>query len=108
MKKFIMEKDYLEIFPDSKIGVLVCYGIDNHVKEEEKYGNCFNGLWRNLGCIWIDYKYQKCSVCNRLQSYACFDRVACNSLRNEFERMGKHLVIGGKNDNLCCNEWFIL
>ena len=31
------EKDYLEIFPDSKIGVLVCYGIDNHAKEEEKY-----------------------------------------------------------------------
>lgn len=37
MKKFILEKDYLEIFPDSKIGVLVCYGIDNHIKDEEKY-----------------------------------------------------------------------
>ena len=37
MKKFVLEKDYLEIFPDSKIGVLVCCGIDNHVKEEEKY-----------------------------------------------------------------------
>ena len=37
MKKFVMEKDFLEIFPDAKIGVLVCCGIDNHVKDEEKY-----------------------------------------------------------------------
>lgn len=37
MKKFILEKDYLDIFPDSKIGILVCTGIDNHIKDEEKY-----------------------------------------------------------------------
>lgn len=37
MKKFRMEPDYLKIFPESKIGVLICKGIDNHVKEEDKY-----------------------------------------------------------------------
>lgn len=37
MKKFILEKDYLDIFPDSKIGILVCTGIDNHIKDEEQY-----------------------------------------------------------------------
>ena len=37
MKKFIMEKDFLQIFPDAKIGILVCNGIDNHIKEETSY-----------------------------------------------------------------------
>ena len=37
MKKFIIEKDFLEIFPDAKIGILVCRGIDNHIKEENRY-----------------------------------------------------------------------
>ena len=37
MKKFILEQPYLEIFPDSKIGILVCTGIDNHIVDENKY-----------------------------------------------------------------------
>ncbi len=37
MKKFIMEKDFLEIFPDSEIGILVLDGIDGHIKSEKKY-----------------------------------------------------------------------
>ena len=37
MKNFIMEKDFLEIFPEAKIGILICNGIDNHVKDEAKY-----------------------------------------------------------------------
>ena len=36
MKKFVMEKPFLELFPDAEIGILVLSGIDNHVKEEEK------------------------------------------------------------------------
>ena len=39
MKKFVIEKDFLEIFPEAKIGVLVCNGIDNHIKDEEKYAD---------------------------------------------------------------------
>ena len=37
MKKFIMEKDFLEIFPDAEIGILVCEGIDSKVHDEEQY-----------------------------------------------------------------------
>jgi len=37
MKKFILEQPYLDIFPDSKIGILVCKGIDNHITDEDKY-----------------------------------------------------------------------
>ena len=37
MKKFVMEPAFLELFPDSKIGIVVLEGIDNHVKEEDKY-----------------------------------------------------------------------
>ena len=37
MKKFILEQPYLDIFPESKIGILVCKGIDNHITDEDKY-----------------------------------------------------------------------
>ena len=37
MKKFIIEDDFWELFPDAKIGVIVCHGIDNSIKEEDKY-----------------------------------------------------------------------
>ena len=37
MKKFVMEKPFLEIFPESKIGILVCRGIDNTIKDEDRY-----------------------------------------------------------------------
>ena len=37
MKKFILEQPYLDIFPNSKIGILVCTGIDNHIIDENKY-----------------------------------------------------------------------
>lgn len=37
MKKFIMEKDFLEIFPDAEIGILVCEGIDSKVHDEKQY-----------------------------------------------------------------------
>ena len=39
MKKFVMEQPFLDIFPESKIGILVCRGIDNHIKEEDKYAD---------------------------------------------------------------------
>ena len=37
MKKFILDPSFLELFPECRIGVLVCNGIDNHVKQEDKY-----------------------------------------------------------------------
>lgn len=35
MKHFRLEDDYLTLFPESQIGVLVCEGIDNKVYDEK-------------------------------------------------------------------------
>lgn len=37
MKKFIIENDFWDVFPNAKIGVIVCQNIDNSLKDEEKY-----------------------------------------------------------------------
>lgn len=37
MKKFILEQPFLDIFPESKIGILVCKGINNQITDENKY-----------------------------------------------------------------------
>lgn len=49
MKKFVMEKDFLEIFPDAKIGILVCRGIDNHTKDENCYADYLAEAQREAG-----------------------------------------------------------
>jgi DNA/RNA-binding domain of Phe-tRNA-synthetase-like protein len=37
MKKFVIEDDFWSLFPSARIGVVVCYGIDNSIKDKEKY-----------------------------------------------------------------------
>ena len=37
MKKFIVEKDFWDLFPEAKIGVILCRGIDNSMKNEDYY-----------------------------------------------------------------------
>lgn len=37
MKKFIVEDDFWSMFPSTRIGVVICNGIDNSLKDEEKY-----------------------------------------------------------------------
>lgn len=37
MKKFIIEDNFWDIFPKAKIGIITIYGIDNRIKETEKY-----------------------------------------------------------------------
>lgn len=39
MKKFIIEDDFWEIFPNSKIGIVTCYDIDNSIKNKDRYEN---------------------------------------------------------------------
>ncbi|HCX61349.1 MAG TPA: hypothetical protein DHU59_02805, partial [Clostridiales bacterium] len=39
MKKFIIEDDFWSVFPDAKLGVVVCHGIDNLIKNEDKYAD---------------------------------------------------------------------
>lgn len=37
MKKFMVEDSFWDIFPNAKIGVVVCHDIDNTIKDQEKY-----------------------------------------------------------------------
>ncbi len=37
MKNFIIEDEFWSIFPDAKIGVVICHGIDNSVKGTQQY-----------------------------------------------------------------------
>lgn len=39
MKKFIIEDDFWELFPNAKIGIITCNGIDNTIKDENQYKN---------------------------------------------------------------------
>lgn len=37
MKKFIVEDQFWDVFPDAKIGVVICKGIDNTIRDIAKY-----------------------------------------------------------------------
>lgn len=37
MKKFIIEKDFWDLFPNARIGIIICRDIDNNVIDENKY-----------------------------------------------------------------------
>jgi len=39
MKKFVIEDDFWSLFPDVRIGIIVCHGIDNSIKDEDQYKN---------------------------------------------------------------------
>lgn len=42
MKKFIIEKEFWDVFPNAKIGIVTCYNIDNTIKDENKYKEMIN------------------------------------------------------------------
>ncbi|MBU3146010.1 B3/4 domain-containing protein [Clostridium sp. CF012] len=37
MKRFVIEDDFWSLFPNARIGVVICHGIDNSIKDEEQY-----------------------------------------------------------------------
>ncbi|GKU25114.1 hypothetical protein CFB3_33190 [Clostridium folliculivorans] len=37
MKNFVIEDDFWSLFPNAKIGVVVCHHIVNSIKDEDKY-----------------------------------------------------------------------
>ncbi|MCB2294511.1 B3/4 domain-containing protein [Clostridium algoriphilum] len=37
MKNFVIEDDFWSLFPNAKIGVVICHGIDNTIRNEEGY-----------------------------------------------------------------------
>lgn len=42
MKRFIVDNEFWSIFPHAKIGVVVCKGIDNNIKDVEAYVEMIN------------------------------------------------------------------
>ncbi|GFZ29991.1 hypothetical protein CSC2_05170 [Clostridium zeae] len=37
MKKFVVEDDFWNLFPNTKIGIVICNDIDNSIKDKDKY-----------------------------------------------------------------------
>ena len=37
MKKFVFEDCFCSLFPNAKIGVVICHGIDNSIRDKEQY-----------------------------------------------------------------------
>lgn len=37
MKRFVIENDFWSLFPDAKIGIVICKNIDNTLREQETY-----------------------------------------------------------------------
>jgi len=37
MKKFVIEDPFWSLFPNAKIGVVICHGIDNSIRDKEQY-----------------------------------------------------------------------
>ena len=37
MKKFVIEDSFWSLFPDAKIGIVICNGIDNTIRDKEQY-----------------------------------------------------------------------
>ncbi len=37
MKKFVIEDSFWSLFPDAKIGIIICNGIDNSIKDKEQF-----------------------------------------------------------------------
>ncbi len=37
MKKFVIEDDFWNLFPNARIGIVTCHGIDNSIKDKDKY-----------------------------------------------------------------------
>lgn len=37
MKKFVIEEDFWSLFPETKVGIVICNGIDNNIKDKDKY-----------------------------------------------------------------------
>ena len=47
MKKFIIEDEFWNLFPDAKIGVVICQGIDNKIKDPDRYKKIISEAEKN-------------------------------------------------------------
>ena len=48
MKQFLVENNFWNLFPDAKIGIITCYGIDNTIKDQDMYKNMISQQRYNI------------------------------------------------------------
>jgi DNA/RNA-binding domain of Phe-tRNA-synthetase-like protein len=44
MKKFVIEDSFWSLFPNAKIGIVVCHGIDNTIKDKGQFADAGTGV----------------------------------------------------------------
>jgi len=64
MKKFVIEKSFWEIFPEAKIGVVLCKGIDNQIKDIEKYEKLLRTTEKGIKKYLPNEQFSKNEVIN--------------------------------------------
>jgi DNA/RNA-binding domain of Phe-tRNA-synthetase-like protein len=59
MKKFIIEKEFWGVFPEAKIGILICKGIDNNIKSEDDYIDIIKNAEKEASKYFIEPEFSK-------------------------------------------------
>ncbi len=62
MKMFIIEEPFWKIFPNAKIGIVLIRGIDNQIKETEKYEALLASAEQEVGKYFTEAEFSNNSV----------------------------------------------
>ncbi|MBR2685380.1 MAG: B3/4 domain-containing protein [Erysipelotrichaceae bacterium] len=60
--RFVIEKDFWELFPEAKIGIIVCNGLDNTVKQEDQYSDLLRAGEQKCADYLTDPEFSKNKV----------------------------------------------
>ena len=62
MKKFIIEEPFWTLFPEAKIGIVVCRGINNTIFEENKYQDMIRMAEKEAKKYFVEQEFSNNSV----------------------------------------------
>jgi DNA/RNA-binding domain of Phe-tRNA-synthetase-like protein len=62
MKKFIIEEDFWSLFPNAKIGVVVCNDLDNRIRDIEVYEEMLNTAQQEARSFFIEAEFSNNQV----------------------------------------------
>jgi DNA/RNA-binding domain of Phe-tRNA-synthetase-like protein len=62
MKKFIIEEDFWSLFPNAKIGVVVCNDLDNRIRDIEVYEEMLNTAEKDARSFFIEAEFSNNQV----------------------------------------------
>lgn len=57
MKKFIVEEKFWEVFPQAKLGIIVCNGIDNRIADENKYKSMLEEAEKEASKYFVEAEF---------------------------------------------------